>query len=321
MKIIDENKYQIKQSTTNMKQGFAADIDLLTLIRSDKTSDNDLALKQLLDTPSVKAGIDALFLDVGFDTFRIDHLCRKAFDALKEQVREPMKELKDYPANLYIRYAGNLKEAEYIRMGQLPQRDLILKSLLTDGKVLGTIKNKIAHHENIDPKEILGESIKALYEQVSDGKFEGRSTLKTYFVRICLNKITDIFRKKEIFDELDEDKMERLWEGFKDLDEELGVGFTAGFEEAEKERQYFASLVKNLDISPKCRETLMYRYKKSYDMAQIASEMSIEIQSAKNNHKRCKEQLTKVVTASNELKAFVKRTRLFEGFFNIEDED
>ena len=304
-----------------MKQGFTTDTDLLVLIRSDKTSDNDLALKQLLDTPSVKTGIDALFLDSGFEKLTVDYLSKKAFDTLKERVKEPMKELKYTFPDLYLTYAQNLKEAQYIKSGQLPQMDIILKSLLTDGKVLGKIKYTIGKHENIDPKDILSESIKVLYENVSNGKFKGESKLKSYFVTICLNNIVARFRKKKIFDEFDENKVEPQWEGFKDLDEDLGSDFTADFEEEEKERQHFANLVKNLDVTPKCRETLMYKHQKDYETAQIAAEMNIAMQSVKNNVLRCKEQLTKAIAASPELKTFVKRTRLFEGFFNKENED
>jgi DNA-directed RNA polymerase specialized sigma24 family protein len=302
-----------------MKQGFATDTVLLTLMRSEKTSDNDLALKQLLDTPLVKTGIEALFLDSNFEKYRIDYLCQKTFDALKERVKDPMKELKDTPTNLYVTYVRNLKEAEYIRMGQSPEMDNILKSLLTDGKVLGTIKSKINSHENIDPKEILSESIKALYEKITNGNFKGKSALKTYFIKICLNKISDIFNHKEIFVELDEDKIKPLWEGTKDPIEDLGVDFTVGFKESEKERFHFASIVQNLEITPKCRETLIYKYQKDYDMAQIAAKMNIAVQSAKNNSIRCKEQFDKAIAASSELKAFVKRTRLLEGFFPDKD--
>jgi RNA polymerase sigma factor (sigma-70 family) len=303
-----------------MKQGFATDTVLLTLMRSDKTSDNDLALKQLLNIPSVKTGIEALFLDSNFEKYRIDYLCQKAFDALKEGVKEPMKELKDTPTNLYVSYVRNLKEAEYIKMRQSPEMDNILKSLLTDGKVLGTIKSKINSHENIDPKEILSESIKALYEKITNGNFKGKSALKTYFIKICLNKISDIVNHKEIFVELDEDKIRPLWEGTKDPIEDLGVDFTTGFKESEKERQHFSSLVQKLEITPICREALMYQYQKDFDMSQIGAEMNIAMQSAKNNAKRCRQLLKKAIAALPELKAFVKKTK-FEGFFNRENED
>lgn len=295
-----------------ISDNYSLSADLLVLLRSNVEADYYKALNLLMTTPSVKEAIEVLLYAVEYK----EYVHRKAFDTLKKYVNSTSWAQSDDLSAMYRGYIQNLVAAEPIRTGKQPQSDSILEALFKDASILNFIQKMLRDNVHLDPEDILCESFKSFFENISAGKFGGGSTLKTYLIGICRNKINEIFSGKKSklhFEELDEKTESKKWDGWKEPLEELGVDFTLGLIER---NNISAQIVDKLNISEKCREALILRYQEEYSMAQAAAYLNIQIQSAKNIADRCRKQIHEAIFAVPTFRDFIKETRLFQGFFD-----
>ncbi len=132
-----------------------------------------------------------------------------------------------------------------------------------------------------------------LDKNVREGKFDGRSTLKTYFVAIAKwHQLSKLRKQGRV--ELKDDMSAH--DSFQETDEEKLIV-------DEEKRRALKEILKK--VGDKCRQLLLL-YMQSMPMKEIAERNGIKIQSAKNGIHRCRQKLRKMIAQDPKLKESLK---------------
>ena len=302
-----------------------SDGELIQIMRAEDPTAENRAFIQLSEDPSVKTAIEALLLASGSKSRAVGYLQLRAFQSLTSEVRS--KKFEEKPrgdvslVRMYIPIFGNLLTAEPIRTGE---SDRVLKDLYKDATVINTIKGVVREYRHLDAQEILNQGFSLFYEAIYEAKYSGQATLRTYLIGICKTLILESGSsgriKSESGGETLQVKRVILAEtfdafDFKELDDDSRADFRVELEEKSADEQLRERLVKRAidadKVSEKCKEALNLQYFEDKTLAQIATIMKLEYQSAKNQAKRCREQLGNAIKAINGLETYLKDSLRF----------
>ena len=140
------------------------------------------------------------------------------------------------------------------------------------GDVYRVIMGIVGNEE--DAKDLTQETFLRAY--LAWGSFEGRSSVRTWLIRIALNRTTDFLRKKKKV-------------SFQELDDEMDV------ESEGKEQFYRVESVREVleMMNPAERLILMMFYMEGFSQAEIAKELGISVAAVKMRLKRAKTKFAK----------------------------
>lgn len=197
------------------------------------------------------------------------------------------------------------KIVDAIANGTPSQRNAALKSLYKDPVIVHKIREltQIYGNQKNDPKDILQEGIILTDELIRDGKFQGKSKVRTFLISVCKNilrskvkKIDKIEMRADITDK------EQKEIGTSPEEDIILVERTA---DQEKRNNLLQTLLQK--ITPNCQETLRLYYFESKNMAQVAETRGLKnANQAKKAMSRCREQLRKLILDEPQLAQFLK---------------
>jgi len=178
---------------------------------------------------------------------------------------------------------------EAILSGEERKRDWALYQFYSDPEIRGWVSSYISHHggQDADAEDVFQDSIIILDRNIRNGKFEGKSTLKTYLLSIVKWSWLTSKRKKGYHDEF---KPEFIY----DIEESVE------FELISEEKKM---LVENAidQVDERCQSLLRY-YKLDYSMKEIMSKMGFSSpEMAKKQAYRCRERLRAYFLSQPEL--------------------
>lgn len=143
-----------------------------------------------------------------------------------------------------------------------------------------------------DVKDIMQDGLVILYENISQGIFEGRSGILTYFNSICRNTWLNYLKRR---------KSKNI-----SLDA-YAHSFDSIYEQNDHEDQYetwnyVETLI--LSASDRCKEILIAFYYDNLSMADIAGKLGYtNAENAKSQKAKCMDKLRNAVKGSNKLKS------------------
>lgn len=177
------------------------------------------------------------------------------------------------------------------------ERNKALKYFFMDNGLRTTIKKYVLMHhgDESDADDVFQESLILLDNNVRNNRFEGRSTLKTYFISICKWKWYSINRSRRRI-VLTDDNGQMDSDNF-DSPEVLML--------SEERKSIVAQILGELE--EKCRRILEY-YQLDYSMEEIAQQAGFtNVQSAKNASSRCRQNFKNLLEQNIELMASLNR--------------
>jgi RNA polymerase sigma factor (sigma-70 family) len=150
------------------------------------------------------------------------------------------------------------------------------------------IENMILRNKGTadDARDVFQDALIALYRQVNQGKFEGKSSLKTYFYSICRNTWLKKLAKKKNLREVDEPSSHLAAED--DIAGDL----------SRRERD---TIIQQMlaEMDEGCREVLRLYYFDRLSMRKIAAICGCASeQVAKNKKSRCMKKLRQLVSGN-----------------------
>lgn len=181
--------------------------------------------------------------------------------------------------------------------GNSKRRDYVYKTLMNDNEIYRYVSSllKEGNSKGIDTDDVIQESFIRLDRSLLEDKFDGKSSIKTYFKTICRNYISDeVFRKKtSVFSKGDHNDME--------LQSDIAQ------KSLSPEDEFLSKINMNTieelitKLSQKCRDYFEW-YQEEMSMKEIALSQNINEQSVKNAMNRCREDLRTSILAHDLLK-------------------
>ncbi|MEZ4955448.1 MAG: sigma-70 family RNA polymerase sigma factor [Saprospiraceae bacterium] len=171
---------------------------------------------------------------------------------------------------------------ECIQSGEAKKRDWALYQFYSDGSIRAWATNYIKSQggKEEDAEDVFQEAICVFDRNLRQGRFEGKSTLKTYLISIVKWGWVTYRRKQDPLTELKFEQMNGTVESV--------------------EAQYFSQEKKNLvdkaidALDERCQELLRY-YKMDYSMKEIQTLLGFSSpEMAKKQAYRCRSRLRKV---------------------------
>lgn len=129
-----------------------------------------------------------------------------------------------------------------------------------------------------DVKDIMQETVIALYQNVVKGKYQPTAKLSTYLYRIAKNICTKRFSAKNSINELPESLADNS---------EYNIMYQ------QRQERIKACLLNELKVD--CRKVLVYFYYQKMSLADIATEMGFTPEFAKNKKRRCMQYFRNIV--------------------------
>jgi RNA polymerase sigma-70 factor (ECF subfamily) len=184
--------------------------------------------------------------------------------------------------------------------GTSEERDAALKFFFTDPKLEDTVLQRIKRKggDDYDAQDAYQEGFKVFYRQLQTGKFEGRSSLRTFFVGICIRCWLDGL-KKSFYKRttMVGDEQSLLEEEFQHSPE---------VELFSRERKSHLRKVLNL-LGQQCKEVVMLKYE-GFSDKEITEMMNFEdsVRVRKKRH-RCMSKLFEKMKSEPGLMAILKQ--------------
>lgn len=170
-----------------------------------------------------------------------------------------------------------------------PAQDAVIAAIYNDRVIVDTLKKWVfgSGGNTQDAEDILQESILAFLKNVLAEKFEGRSSARTYILKIVWFKNQKRFSKKDlIFPAFMNDGNEEL------ITEDLFLQ-TLNYKTTADRIKCYEIMMSQLD--EQCKELLTMFYFHKMKMKEIAAEKGYtNVQSAKNKADRCRKKLRKI---------------------------
>lgn len=193
---------------------------------------------------------------------------------------------------------------EGIKSDHIRDHDLAIKALYLDTVLTLKVKDLVNRYgrAKVDADDILQESILVVRESVRNGKFKGKSQIRTFLIGVCKNKILSGKRNADHFISTgDFTKHEQV-------DEETS---SIIFEEQSESRNRRNKILKELILQTgqKCQEALNLYYFLQYNMNQVAEKRGLKnANQAKKAVARCRDKLKKLITNHPSLESYLKET-------------
>ena len=284
-----------------MADNYTTDAARLAALRSNKADQHEQIFIELQNKNNLlnKADGDGFVSAAAFGSLL------KLMQSANFRQKEPLQAVFDT-------IVRNIASAEPIRTGSEKACNQLLKEIYTEGTAYNMVRQMLVGHPQLQVEAILNESLDLLYDAVVVGKYGGRSTLKTFFVSICKNRVLEALREgkqKTTKDGQTTYSSKVILEGdFVDVADESGADINIVIEEqnaAEALRdKILREVLNSASISTKCLEALTLQYYKDFSMAAIAAFFGTTKQTAKNEAARCREQLRKVILENTQLTNF-----------------
>lgn len=176
------------------------------------------------------------------------------------------------------------------------ERNVAIKYFYTDKSLRATVKNNVLMNggSESDADDVFQECLILLDNNVRNNRFEGKSTLKTYFIGMCKWKWYSMKRStKRVV--LTDDNLKMDSDNF-DSPEVLML--------SEEKKSIVAELLAQLE--DKCRQILEF-YQLDYSMEEIAEQVGfLNVQSAKNAAANCRKKFRSLLEENVELMASIR---------------
>jgi RNA polymerase sigma factor (sigma-70 family) len=187
---------------------------------------------------------------------------------------------------------------ELLLSGDPNHRNQAFKQLYNDPKIIAKVQQwlKLNNLTSVEADEILQEGIIDLLAAIQKGAFQGRSSVATFLLSICKNKIFNTLRKKNPNVEFKETH---------DAEDEAITEMEAhDLLEEDNEKQKALKAVIN-KIDPDCNERMILHHVQNKSMKEVADEVGLANENqAKKAIYRCREKLREVILANPILKQY-----------------